>query len=884
MLTKRSSTSIDQIQSRLLFLAALFLGLYALALSLAPAVRNRSWDVPLRWEHWGGYLIWIVLFIFIHNQTSRFLKNRDPFLVPIAGLLSGWGLFSIWRLFPAFGLRQTAWIIIASIILLLGLRLNGDIIFLRRYKYLWLTGGLILTGLTLLFGTNPTGYGPRLWLGCCSVYFQPSEPLKLLLIIYLAAYFADYQHVLVFSGSDSSQSGSSPLLPLLAPTLVMTGLALTLLLVQRDLGTASIFILIYAIIVYIATSRSSILIISSVTVILAGIAGYLLFDVVRLRIEAWVNPWLDPSGRSYQIVQSLIAIANGGLLGRGPGMGNPALVPIPHSDFIYTAIVEESGLVGAIGLIVILAFFSERGLIIAFYAADSFRRFLAAGITVYLVAQSMLIIGGNLRLLPLTGVTLPFISYGGSSLVTTFIALLLLLHISNRADSHTTVVPQTRPYVVLGGFLFCGLAALALATGWWSYYRGPALLERTDNARRAIADQYVQRGSILDRHNDPLATSFGTPGGYVREILYPALGSIIGYTNPVYGQSGLEASLDPYLRGLRGNPGLTIWWNHLLYGQPPPGLDVRLSLDQKLQTTADRLIAERPGALVLLNAQNGEILAISSHPTFDPNQLDQTWSELLKNPNTPLFNRATLGRYPPGSALGPFILAAAAESGDLPPPPDQKSYAIESHSLTCTSEPTDKSWGSLISNGCPGAQVMLGQILGSQRSLDLFTELGLYTPPILRLPSDSSPAPIEFSDNDRAYLGIAEVDVNPLQLALAAAALSNGGVRNAPRLAVAANTPSAGWVSLPALSEPVQVYTSEAADIAALELTATKMPIWNTLAVVPNGPGEYVTWYLAGTLPDWGGTPLVLVVLLEAEDPTAAESIGHNILQAVFGN
>ena len=153
-----------------------------------------------------------------------------------------------------------------------------------------------------------------------------------------------------------------------------------------------------------------------------------------------------------------------------------------------------------------------------------------------------------------------------------------------------------------------------MVTGWWTYYRGPALLDRTDNARRAIADRYVQRGAILDRHNDPLAASTGSPGSFFREYLHPALGATIGYTHPVYGQAGLEASLDPYLRGLRGNPGLTIWWNHILYGQPPPGLDVRLSLDQELQTAADTLLAQRNGALVLLNAQNGEILAITSSP------------------------------------------------------------------------------------------------------------------------------------------------------------------------------------------------------------------------------------------------------------------------------
>jgi cell division protein FtsW (lipid II flippase) len=195
--------------------------------------------------------------------------------------------------------------------------------------------------------------------GLLWIYFQPSEPLKLLLIIYLSAYLADKQPWTTISSSrfgdnesggdevDRNQSKSlSTTLPLLVPILIMTGLILLLLLVQRDLGTATIFLFLFAVIVYLATGRRLILILSVALLLLAGISSYFMFDVVQLRIDAWLNPWLDPSGRSYQIVQSLLAIAHGGVGGRGPGMGSPTLVPISHSDFIFTAIVEESGLVG----------------------------------------------------------------------------------------------------------------------------------------------------------------------------------------------------------------------------------------------------------------------------------------------------------------------------------------------------------------------------------------------------------------------------------------------------------------------------------------------------------------------------------------------------------
>lgn len=647
---------IDQkvILGRLMSLAAIFIVTYSAALTISPAVLLRSWDADLRWAHWIGTVVWLVLFALAYGYLSRRLPNADPYLLPIAMGLAAWGNLTVWRLEPYFGLRQSLWSVVAIGVLILGLRLPSDLSFLRRYKYVWLTGGLILTALTIFLGTNPSGFGPRMWLGCCGIYFQPSEPLKVLLIVYLAAYLAGISDTTQESYLAGSQiSRHSPLLPLVAPTIIMTGLATILLVVQRDLGTASIFIFLYAAILYITTGRRRVILAAAAGLLLAGLGGYALFDVVQLRVEAWLNPWFDPSGRSYQIVQSLLAIANGGVFGRGPGLGAPGIVPIAHSDFIYTSIVEETGLAGSVGLLLLLALFAYRGLSIAMHAQDTFRRYLAAGLTTYLVAQAVLIIGGNVRLLPLTGVTLPFISYGGSSLLTTFVSVLFLLLISEQADYDAILQPkQTRQYLQLAGLLFIGLAASALATGWWGFLRGPDLLERTDNPRRSISDQYVKRGAILDRDNLPISSSSGIPGSYRRTTHYPDLSPVVGYTHQAYGQAGLESSLDDYLRGLRGNPSLTRWVNQILYGQPPPGLDVRTTLDLDLQSIVDQSIGENTGAAVLLNADRGEILAMASHPTFDANQLDLTWNELVQDDRAPLLNRATLGRYPAGDLAG----------------------------------------------------------------------------------------------------------------------------------------------------------------------------------------------------------------------------------------
>ncbi|HWQ83148.1 MAG TPA: FtsW/RodA/SpoVE family cell cycle protein, partial [Anaerolineales bacterium] len=474
-------TPEKRLQRRLLVLATLFMLIYAAALTISPVVRAREWTgwpADLRWTHWLGVGAWLVFAWLLEGWINRRLPDHDPYLLPITSLLLGWGLLTIYRLWPEAGLRQSAWVLFGGALAGLGIaRLTPDLSSLRRYKYVWLTGGLLLTALTFWLGTNPLGYGPRMWLGAFGIYLQPSEPLKLLLIIYLAAYLSEPGTAL----PASQHPERSELLRLLAPTLVMTGLALGLLVVQRDLGTASIFLFLYTIIVYLSTARRIVPLSGALVITAAGVAGMLLFDLVRLRIDAWLNPWLDPSGRSYQIVQSLLAVANGGVFGRGPGLGNPGVVPVPHSDFIYASIVEEAGLMGGLAMLALLAMLVGRGLQIAMRAADPFRRLLAGGLTAYLGGQSILIIGGNLRLLPLTGVTLPFVSYGGSSLMVSLAAVMLLVMISSQPA--TRLVPQksNQPYLHVGGLLFAGLIGASLTLGWWGVVRGPDLLLRTDN-------------------------------------------------------------------------------------------------------------------------------------------------------------------------------------------------------------------------------------------------------------------------------------------------------------------------------------------------------------------------------------------------------------------
>lgn len=796
------------IQSNLLKIAAGFLFLQSLITTFAPAVWARTLNTSLQWSHWVAFVLWCLLVLRTNQSIIKRLPDADPYLFPAAALLSGWGILTIWRLDPPNGARQILWLIIAIAIFLIGLRLPATLGFLQKYKYIFLTGGLLLTGLTLLFGINPGGYGPRLWLGCCGFYFQPSEPLKLLLIVYLSAYLADWIPIRVRT------------LSLIYPTLVLIGLAIMLLVAQRDLGTASIFIVLYTVLLYLATGRGRMLLISTLLLVTVAFTGYYFVDIIHTRFNAWLNPWSDSSGGSYQIVQSLIAVANGSLLGRGAGLGNPGYVPVAISDFIYTAIAEETGLFGTVGLLALFGLIIARGVRASVRAPNMFRRLLAAGITAYIGIQAILIIGGNLRLLPLTGVTLPFISYGGSSLVTSFIALLFLMHISNHMEEEPAPLPRPFPYLTLGALLSIGLFVIALTNGWWSVIRGPDLLTRSDNPRRFVEDEYVPRGNILDRANNPINITVGTVGNFSRSYEYPALGPVVGYNDPKFGQAGFEAAFDDYLRGDKGNPASMIWWSQLLYGMSPNGLDVRLSIDLSLQKNADESLSDKTGAVLLFNAQSGEILVMASHPTFDPNLLAKNGSALFDDPGKPLINRATQGLYPMGSLVDPFAKI-----------------------------------------------IFRDKKLNNEELQNVYKTFGFD-----RVPTLSIPVAGPLSNG-----ALEQFHVSPLQVALASAALSNHGTVPAPLIATAVNTPNNGWVVLSTEGTPVEAIQPSAADEAAKSLVKEGHSFWS-YSTRATEKGVSVSWFIAGTPPNWQGTPLIVVVLLEDINDFLARQIGEQLL------
>ena len=413
-------------QALLLLIVAAFVLTNAAALSLAV-------DGALRWSHVWAPLVWLGLVGVAHGVLHRFKPRRDPFIFPLAALLTGWGLVLIDRLAANFLARQVIWLVLGTAVLLAITTLPHNLRLLRRYRYTWLSGGLLLLAATLIFGVNPSGYGAALWLPVPfigQVYFQPSELLKLLLIIFLASYFDEREAML----AASKQNGWAGILSYLAQLLLMWGFCIVLLVWQRDLGAATLFFIVFLALLYMATGDIRFVLAGSGLMLLAGIFAYFAFDLVALRVNAWWNPWPDAADRAFQIVQSLYALAAGGILGQGVGQGFPIYIPVVHSDFIFAAIAEEWGLVGSLSTVLIFVLLAYRGLRLALMARRPFQRYLAAGITILISAQALLIMSGVTKLLPLTGVTLPLISYGGSSMLINSAMIGLLLYMSGAVE------------------------------------------------------------------------------------------------------------------------------------------------------------------------------------------------------------------------------------------------------------------------------------------------------------------------------------------------------------------------------------------------------------------------------------------------------------------
>jgi cell division protein FtsW (lipid II flippase) len=389
----------------------------------------------LSWSSLTYGALFLALFAIAHIGRRVLVPHADPYLLPVTALLSTLGLLVLYRLNEDLALKQSMWLVVGLAAFLLVLVFVRDLRFLRDYRFLIGIAGLLLLLFTAIFGREING--ARLWVAIGPVRFQPAEFGKILLVVFFAAYLVDIREALTVS---THRLLGVPLPPLryLAPLLTIWALSMALMIFMKDLGTSLLFFGALLSLLYVATGRFFYVLVGLVLFLAGGALLYFIFPHVQTRIDIWLDPWKDPTGKGYQIVQSLFALAGGGLFGRGLGQGylilqsGNTIIPALETDFIFSAIGEELGLVGAVGIILLYLIFTYRGFRIAVRARDDFSRLLATGLTSIFALQAFLIMGGVIKLIPLTGITLPFVSYGGSSIVANFVLLALLLRTSDR--------------------------------------------------------------------------------------------------------------------------------------------------------------------------------------------------------------------------------------------------------------------------------------------------------------------------------------------------------------------------------------------------------------------------------------------------------------------
>ena len=432
----------------LILLSALVLTLGVYSLELA--------DRPLPDNYWWVPAVFTALFLIIHFYLNAVQPESEELILPLVAMLAAFGLALNLRLAPELAWDQVRWLLFGGVMLMVTLVVLRDYTILQRYKYVAAATAIFLLFVTAFTPLGQTINGARLWLDIGPVQFQVTELLKVLLIVFLAGYLAERGQVLE-AAAFKWRSVRQNSLPYVIPLGLIGGMVFLMLLLAKDLGAVLILTALAVALLYVRTGRLAFIVGAALLMVLNLVLVYYLpigeFDYARDRIDSWFHPLRDVSGEGYQIKQALLAFGNGGMTGTGLGQGYPDYIPVVETDFIFAAIGEEMGLLGALSVVLIYLVLAFRGMKLSMEQESTFLQLLGVGATVIITVQAAVIMAGNLALFPVTGVTLPFVSYGGSSIVVNFILIAMLLRLSAYTSlaaepARTQVAGPMQPTVV----------------------------------------------------------------------------------------------------------------------------------------------------------------------------------------------------------------------------------------------------------------------------------------------------------------------------------------------------------------------------------------------------------------------------------------------------
>lgn len=635
-----------------------------------------------------------------HIGVRIFAPGADPAILPVVFTLSGIGITFVTRLQPDASLGQVIFLFLGVALMVGTLAVVKNLEVIKRYKYVLGIAGIILLVLPMFIGTEI--YGSKLWIKIGGFQFQPGEFAKVLIVLFLAGYLAENRELL--SISNRTVLGIKfPRLRLLYPLFIVWGVCLLVVAFERDLGSALLFYTIFLIMLYVATGRVSYVIIGLALLAVGAFGMYQIMSHVQVRVAIWLDPFSDAQNLGYQIVQSLFSLADGGLAGVGIGKGMADIIPIVASDMIFAAIGEEMGLLGGSAVLLLFMLFAVRGLTTAARAKSDLAAFSAAGLTAAISFQAFTIVGGVTKLIPLTGVTLPFMSQGGSSLLASFVIVALLLRAGDEATGRSTEIANTSTDLATAGYrttvrgshmrrpaldtpesgllgrvalanrltrtVFLFTALFAVLIGNITYIQVIKASEYQDmpsNNHTINKARFIKRGSIITADGLTLAESVQQADGtYARSYPNGNLAAhVVGYYSQQYGTMGIENTQNDTLTGSKD---YSSWQNALnsLAGISEPGNSVQLTIDSRIQRAAEQALAGRVGAIVALDPRSGAVLAWASAPTFDNTNIQAAIeaANASGGADTSMYDRATLALYTPGSTFKVLTLASALENG-----------------------------------------------------------------------------------------------------------------------------------------------------------------------------------------------------------------------------
>lgn len=630
----------------------------------------------LSWENLGVPVGIFIAFLIAHLAIRKLAPGADPALLPLSFALSGIGIAFVTRLAPELAMRQVMWLFFGVVCMLLVLIFLKNLDRIANYKYTLMIVGFLLLLSPLLPVVGQEIYGSRIWLNIAGISFQPGEIAKILIVLFLAGYLAQNREMLsIFTHRIGPFK--IPDLATLVPLLVMWVISLLIVIFEKDLGSALVVFFVFITMLYVATGKKTYLIIGFVLIAIGGVAAFLLFDHVQIRVDTWLDPFKDATGDGYQLVQAIFSIADGGLFGVGIGNGMSDQIPIVESDFIFAAIAEETGLLGAAGLLLLCLCFAIRGLVTAARAKSDVSSFIAVGLTASIILQAFIIVGGVTRLIPLTGLTLPFVSQGGSSLLASFIAIGFLLRCGDQSTGlGTEMISGTGTLssesvlgrVSLGKRLtktmiaFSVLFALLVANlTLIMVVQANDYKNMPSNNHTLAREARTERGTISTYDNVVLAQSVLQDDG-TYERVYPSgtlAAHVVGYASEAYGTAGIEASYNDTLKGQRNYAS----WVDVVNAATDagtPGNDVKLTINSTIQQAAEQALDGFNGACVVIDPETGAVLALASSPSYNASDIESILSS--GSDSSALYNRATQALYSPGSTFKMVSLTTALEN------------------------------------------------------------------------------------------------------------------------------------------------------------------------------------------------------------------------------